>query len=153
MSTTAQASYTLMQKLLPLLEQFLYLLEAEKSALAALDHQRLIQITEDKNRLLDRIIPLTTQLAETLPENASLSQYLRPHLTQPDEQKTLERFMQLSQQAEKQHLENGATLMRLAQINEGLLDILLGRQMDTPTYADKIKGRRPNASGTPLGKA
>jgi len=153
MSTTAQAIYTLMQKLLPLLEQFLYLLEAEKQALVALDHQKLIQITEDKNHLLDQIIPLTTQLAENLPENVSLSQYLHPHLTQPDEQKNLERFVQLSQQAEKQHLENGATLMRLAQVNEGLLNILLGRQMDAPTYDDKIKGRRSSVSGASLGKA
>ena len=153
MSTTAQALYTLMQKLLPMLEQFLYLLEAEKQALVALDHQKLIQITEDKNHLLDQIIPLTTQLAENLPENVSLSQYLRPHLTQPDEQKNLERFVQLSQQAEKQHLENGATLMRLAQVNEGLLNILLGRQMDAPTYDEKIKGRRSSVSGASLGKA
>jgi len=153
MVKTAQTLFALIQKLLPLLEQFLYALESEKQALATLDTQKLLQITEDKNHLLNQMVPLTTQLAESLPENTSLSQYIRPHLKLPEERESLEHFIHLSEQAEKLHLENGATLMRLAQINEGLLNILLGRQTDTPTYDDKIKGRRPNISGTTLGKA
>lgn len=153
MSGTEKRLFELLQKLLPLLEQFLYVLNSEKDALTRLDTQALLDVTAEKNQLLDQILPLTTRLAESLPQGTSLSAYLRPHLKQPDERAQLERFIQLSEQAEKQHLENGTTLMRLAQINEGLLNILLGRENESPTYDEKLKGRRTSIGGASLGKA
>ncbi len=146
MADTAQYLFQTIEKLLPLLEQFLYVLNAEKQALTDLDTDRLMQLTTEKSQLLDRLLPLSDTLQRSLPDNTALSDYLRPHLTNAAERDLFKRFIELSERAEKQHLENGATLIRLAQLNEGLLRILLGQQ-EAPTYDDKIRGRRGGRRG------
>lgn len=149
---TSRPLFSLIEKLLPLLEQFLHILEEEKQALATLDASRLIQLANDKSTLLDQILPLSQQLQAHIPPQSTLKAALTEHKRAEAERQLLERFIRTSEAAEKQHLENGTALMRAAQINEEILKILLGRE-ESPTYQEKITGKSTRGAGKPLGKA
>ncbi len=143
------------EQLLPLLEQFLYLLQEEKNLLSAhpLDTDALNGLTERKEQLLDQLTPLSEALKEALPEETTSLTALLKELEGTPQTDRLRRFISLSEQAEALHLENGATLMRLAQLNEGVLRLLLGRQEDAPTYGPANRSSGHRSGGNKLGKA
>ncbi len=152
-TATTNRLFGVIKELLPLLEQFLSVLEQERDALASMDAEAIMTLSEQKSRLIDRITPLTQSLQEHLPDGASLQSHLKAHARSDDTLQTLKRFIEVSEAAQTLHLENGLTLTRLAQINEGFLALLTGRHSD-PTYAEKL-GRKPGRSnqGDILGKA
>ncbi|WP_294949606.1 flagellar export chaperone FlgN [Sulfurivirga sp.] len=143
-----------MEQLLPLLEQFLYLLQEEKALLNIhpLDTDALNALTERKQQLLDQLTPLSEALKDALPEEAGSLTTLLKELEGTPQADRLRQFISLSEQAERLHLENGATLMRLAQLNEGVLRLLLGRPEDAPTYGPTGGGSR-RSGGNKLGEA
>jgi flagellar biosynthesis/type III secretory pathway chaperone len=153
-ANTADQLFRIIDELLPLLEQFLSVLKQEKDALGRMDAEAILALSEQKSTLIDRITPLSQSLQHHLPDGTTLQTYLKDHAHSDSTLHTLKRFIEVSEAAQTLHLENGLTLTRLAQINEGFLALLTGRQAD-PTYADKL-GRKSSAStaqGDILGKA
>ncbi|SIN78159.1 Flagellar biosynthesis/type III secretory pathway chaperone [Sulfurivirga caldicuralii] len=153
-ANTTDHLFKIIDELLPLLEQFLSVLKQEKDALARMDADAIVALSEQKSALIDQISPSTQSLQAHLPDGTSLQHYLKVHASSDDTLQTLKRFIEVSEAAQALHLENGLTLTRLAQINEGFLALLAGRQAD-PTYAEKL-GRKSSArspQGGVLGKA
>ncbi len=153
-AATADKLFQVIKELLPLLEQFLSVLQQEKDALEHMDAEAILTLSEQKSTLIDQIAPLTQSLQAQLPPGTTLQAYVKSHATADDSLQTLKRFVAVSEQAQALHQQNGLTLTRLAQINEGFLALLTGRQT-APTYAGK-QGRKatiPSGQGDVLGKA
>lgn len=153
-ANTADDLFRIIEELLPLLEQFLSVLKQEKDALSRMDAEAILTLSEQKSALIDLITPLSQSLQQHLPDGTTLQAYLQAHNHSDSTLHTLKRFIEVSEAAQTLHLENGLTLTRLAQINEGFLALLTGRQTD-PTYADKL-GRKSSSNspqGDIIGKA
>ena len=152
LSQTPQPLISTLQKLLPLLEQFLHILEKEKVAITQLDAAQLTELSQAKTQVLDKIFPLSQQLKTHLPPDQTLKKMLQSGNLTAEDKSLIKHFIQVSETAEQQHHRNGLLLMHTVKINENLLNILLGKEQD-PTYQGKITGKSFTASKKTLGKA